>query len=179
MEGLPSSVELGLGLFFGKLSEVVVLLLPSGLSSWFSFQNLEGQTLACLPVISLLIVALKKKYKAYLYIDEAHRIGSVGTSSRGVMEFFGMDPRDVDVCVHGHIRQKLWSRRRLHSWKEDFPPLLKDLVDYLRVYLHSAAYATSMSPPTAEQIIRSMKFIMGLDGTTQAVIGAFRGFVLG
>ncbi|XP_072799908.1 serine palmitoyltransferase 3-like isoform X2 [Vicugna pacos] len=45
------------------------------------------------------IVALKKKYKAYLYVDEAHSIGSVGPSGRGVVEFFGMDPRDVDVCM--------------------------------------------------------------------------------
>ena len=32
------------------------------------------------------IVALKKKYKAYLYIDEAHSIGSVGPTGRGVVE---------------------------------------------------------------------------------------------
>ena len=49
----------------------------------------------------------------------------------------------------------------------DFPPSLKDLVDYLRTHSHSAAYATSMSPPVAEQIIRVMKLIMGLDGTTK------------
>ena len=49
----------------------------------------------------------------------------------------------------------------------DFPPSLKDLVDYLRTHSHSAAYATSMSPPIAEQIIRVMKLIMGLDGTTK------------
>lgn len=45
------------------------------------------------------IVALKKKYKAYLYIDEAHSIGSVGPTGRGVVEFFGLDPRDVDVLM--------------------------------------------------------------------------------
>lgn len=45
------------------------------------------------------IVALKKKYKAYLYIDEAHSIGSVGPTGRGVIEFFGLDPRDVDVLM--------------------------------------------------------------------------------
>ncbi|KAB0352439.1 hypothetical protein FD754_017296, partial [Muntiacus muntjak] len=45
------------------------------------------------------IVALKKKYKAYLYIDEAHSIGSVGPTGRGVVEFFGIDPRDVDVFM--------------------------------------------------------------------------------
>lgn len=45
------------------------------------------------------IVALKKKYKAYLYVDEAHSIGSVGPTGRGVMEYFAMDPRDIDVFM--------------------------------------------------------------------------------
>lgn len=42
----------------------------------------------------------------------------------------------------------------------------QELIDYLRTYSHSAAYATSMSPPVVEQIITSVKCIMGEDGTT-------------
>lgn len=45
--------------------------------------------------------------------------------------------------------------------------LCKGLVDFLRTHSHSAVYATSMCPPVAEQIIRAMKCLMGLDGTTQ------------
>ncbi|KAL8173362.1 UNVERIFIED_CONTAM: serine palmitoyltransferase, long chain base subunit [Gekko kuhli] len=45
------------------------------------------------------IVALKRKYKAYLYLDEAHSIGAVGPTGRGVVEYFGMDPDDVDVLM--------------------------------------------------------------------------------
>jgi hypothetical protein len=32
------------------------------------------------------IVRLKKKYKAYLYIDEAHSIGAIGKNGRGIVE---------------------------------------------------------------------------------------------
>ena len=32
------------------------------------------------------VVRLKKKYKAYLYLDEAHSIGALGKSGRGVTE---------------------------------------------------------------------------------------------
>jgi 7-keto-8-aminopelargonate synthetase-like enzyme len=32
------------------------------------------------------IVRLKKKYGAYLYLDEAHSIGAIGKSGRGVCE---------------------------------------------------------------------------------------------
>ena len=55
MEGLPSSVELGFGRILGKLSEVVMLLLPSGQSSQFTFQSLQWETAVYLPVVSLLV----------------------------------------------------------------------------------------------------------------------------
>lgn len=45
------------------------------------------------------IIALKKKYKAYLYLDEAHSIGAVGPTGRGVTELFGVNPADVDVMM--------------------------------------------------------------------------------
>lgn len=45
------------------------------------------------------VVALKKKYKAYLYVDEAHSIGCVGPTGRGVRDHFGLDPEDIDVYM--------------------------------------------------------------------------------
>lgn len=45
------------------------------------------------------IIALKKKYKAYLYLDEAHSIGAVGPSGRGMTELFDVNPADVDVMM--------------------------------------------------------------------------------
>lgn len=45
--------------------------------------------------------------------------------------------------------------------------MLQELVDYLRSHSHSAVYATAMSPPVTEQIIRAMKCIMGKDGSTE------------
>jgi serine palmitoyltransferase len=47
------------------------------------------------------IVAIKKKYKAYLYLDEAHSIGAMGRSGRGVAEHLGVDPADIDIMVRG------------------------------------------------------------------------------
>lgn len=45
------------------------------------------------------IIALKKKYKAYLYLDEAHSIGALGKTGRGVVEYFGCDPKDIDILM--------------------------------------------------------------------------------
>nr|DAD34122.1 TPA_asm: hypothetical protein HUJ06_004762 [Nelumbo nucifera] len=45
------------------------------------------------------ITAICKKYKAYIYLDEAHSIGAVGKTGRGVCELLGVDPADVDVMM--------------------------------------------------------------------------------
>ncbi|NXS87470.1 SPTC2 palmitoyltransferase, partial [Erpornis zantholeuca] len=45
------------------------------------------------------VIALKKKYKSYLYLDEAHSIGALGPSGRGVVDYFGLSPEDVDVMM--------------------------------------------------------------------------------
>uniref|UniRef100_A0A8C4IWU1 serine C-palmitoyltransferase n=1 Tax=Dicentrarchus labrax TaxID=13489 RepID=A0A8C4IWU1_DICLA len=105
------------------------------------------------------IIALKKKYKAYLYLDEAHSIGAVGASGRGVTELFDVNPADVDVMM-GTFTKSFGAAGGYIAGK-------KKLVDYLRSHSHSAVYASAMSPPVTEQIIRAMKCIMGKDGSTE------------
>uniref|UniRef100_A0A8C5I5Y1 serine C-palmitoyltransferase n=1 Tax=Gouania willdenowi TaxID=441366 RepID=A0A8C5I5Y1_GOUWI len=107
------------------------------------------------------IVALKKKYKAYLYLDEAHSIGAVGPSGKGVTELFNVNPTDIDVMM-GTFTKSFGAAGGYIAGK-------KELVDYLRSYSHSAVYATAMSPPITEQILRALKCIMGKDGTTEGL----------
>uniref|UniRef100_A0A3Q2I622 serine C-palmitoyltransferase n=2 Tax=Equus caballus TaxID=9796 RepID=A0A3Q2I622_HORSE len=104
------------------------------------------------------VIALKKKYKAYLYLDEAHSIGALGPTGRGVVDYFGLDPEDVDVMM-GTFTKSFGASGGYIGGK-------KELIDYLRTHSHSAVYATSLSPPVVEQIVTSMKCIMGQDGTT-------------
>ncbi|KAF6133110.1 serine palmitoyltransferase long chain base subunit 2 [Phyllostomus discolor] len=104
------------------------------------------------------VIALKKKYKAYLYLDEAHSIGALGPTGRGVVDYFGLDPEDVDVMM-GTFTKSFGASGGYIGGK-------KELIDYLRTHSHSAVYATSLSPPVVEQIITSMECIMGKDGTT-------------
>lgn len=49
-------------------------------------------------------------------------------------------------------------------------------MDYLRTCSHSAVYATALSPPVTEQILRAMKCIMGKDGSAE---GEFAPLVIG
>lgn len=57
-------------------------------------QSMEGSIIR-LPEV----IALKKRYKAYLYLDEAHSIGALGPNGKGVVDYFGLDPKDVDVMM--------------------------------------------------------------------------------
>ncbi|XP_056903868.1 serine palmitoyltransferase 3 [Takifugu flavidus] len=107
------------------------------------------------------IVALKKKYKAYLYLDEAHSIGAVGPSGRGVTELTGVNPADVDVMM-GTFTKSFGAAGGYIAGR-------KELVDYLRTCSHSAVYATALSPPVTEQILRAMKCIMGKDGSAEGI----------
>lgn len=47
------------------------------------------------------IIALKKKYKAYIYLDEAHSIGATGPKGRGIIDYYSheINPKDVDILM--------------------------------------------------------------------------------
>ncbi|XP_037814232.1 serine palmitoyltransferase 2-like [Lucilia sericata] len=103
------------------------------------------------------IIALKKKYKAYLYLDEAHSIGAMGPNGGGALDYFGADPKDVDILM-GTFTKSFGSAGGYIAGS-------KTLIDFLRTNSHAHCYASTMSPPVAQQIYTSMSIIMGLDGT--------------
>ena len=37
--------------------------------------------------------------QAYVYLDEAHSIGAIGKTGRGVCEYWGVDPADIDILM--------------------------------------------------------------------------------
>lgn len=45
------------------------------------------------------VIALKKKYKAYIYLDEAHSIGALGSNGGGIIDFYNVNPKDVDILM--------------------------------------------------------------------------------
>lgn len=70
----------------------LVILFP--FDSFVKLQSMEG-SIVRLPEV----IALKKRYKAYLYLDEAHSIGALGPNGKGVVDYFGLDPNDVDIMM--------------------------------------------------------------------------------
>jgi serine palmitoyltransferase len=116
--------------------------------------SMEG-TIVKLPEI----VALKKKYGTYLYLDEAHSVGAMGPNGRGIVDYYKLDPRDIDVMM-GTFTKSFGAAGGYIAGSQK-------LIDYLRVYSQAYAYPTSVSPPVARQVISSMQEIMYGDGMTR------------
>ncbi|XP_022770823.1 long chain base biosynthesis protein 2a-like [Durio zibethinus] len=105
------------------------------------------------------IVAICKKYKAYVYLDEAHSIGAVGKTGRGVCELLGVDTTDVDIMM-GTFTKSFGSCGGYIAGS-------KELIQYLKFTCPAHLYATAISPPAAQQIISSIKVILGEDGSSR------------
>lgn len=123
-----------------------IVLLIEGLYS------MEG-TIVDLPRV----LELKRRYRFYLYVDEAHSIGALGPNGRGVCDYFQVDPNEVDVhmgtftksfgAVGGYIAGK------------------KAQIDRIRLTNFSNVYGETMAPPVLVQIISTLATIMAA-GTT-------------
>ncbi|KAG6516180.1 long chain base biosynthesis protein 2a-like [Zingiber officinale] len=105
------------------------------------------------------VIAVCKKYKAYIYLDEAHSIGAVGKSGKGVCELLGVDPADVDIMM-GTFTKSFGSCG-------GYIAASKEVVQYLKDTCPAHVYATSMSPPAVQQVISSLKVILGEDGSSR------------
>ncbi|XP_041353082.1 serine palmitoyltransferase 2-like [Gigantopelta aegis] len=144
-----------------KLRESIIQGQPKSKRPWKKIlivvegiHSMEGSILP-LPEI----IKLKKKYKAYIYLDEAHSIGALGPHGRGVTDYFGINPKEIDVMMGTFTKSFASAGGYIAGTKK--------LINYLRVYSHSSMYSCVMSPPVASQIIASMRIIMGLDGTDE------------
>lgn len=105
------------------------------------------------------VIRLKKKYKAYLYLDEAHSIGATGKTGRGVTEYFGVSVDDVDIMMGTFTKS--------FGAAGGYVAASQEITDELRARTHGNTYACSMSPPVVAQVIESMRIIMGRDGATE------------
>lgn len=103
------------------------------------------------------IIRIKKTYKAYLYVDEAHSIGALGPRGRGVCDYFGVSPSEVDVLM-GTFTKSFGS-------VGGYVAASKPVIDYLRTSAFGMIYSNSMSPVCAQQTLSALHVIMGKDGT--------------
>jgi 7-keto-8-aminopelargonate synthetase-like enzyme len=85
------------------------------------------------------VVRLCKKHGAILMIDEAHSLGVIGKTGRGIQEYFNMTPTDIDVKM-GCLSKTLASCGGFIAGRSQ---LIRYLRHHARGYLFSSALPAS------------------------------------
>ncbi len=107
------------------------------------------------------IIRLKRKYRCYVYLDEAHSIGAIGRRGRGVFDYFNCNSTDIDLLM-GTFTKSFGAAGGYIAGR-------KQIIDHIIYHSQSATYATSISPCIAQQIISVINVLMGVDGTDEGI----------
>lgn len=84
------------------------------------------------------LVELKEKHKAWLLVDEAHSIGVLGQDGRGICEYAGVDPAQIDLII-GTLSKTFASCGGFIGGS-------KPVIDWLRYTLPGFVFSVGMSP---------------------------------
>lgn len=87
------------------------------------------------------LIDIKRRHKAFLMVDEAHSLGVLGATGRGIREHFGIDSRDVDIWM-GTLSKTLAGCGGYIAGE-------RALVEHLKYAAPGFVYSVGMSPPLA------------------------------
>ncbi len=97
------------------------------------------------------LIHIKRRYGAWLMVDEAHALGVLGARCRGIAEHFGADAGDVDIWM-GTLSKTLASCGGFIAGSAA-------LVDILKCSGSGFVYSVGMAPPTAAAAIKAFELI--------------------
>jgi 7-keto-8-aminopelargonate synthetase-like enzyme len=96
-------------------------------------------------------VEIKKRYGAWLMIDEAHSLGVMGKTGRGSFEHFGIDPRGVDIWM-GTLSKTLGSCGGYICGTND-------LIEILKYQAPGFVYSVGLSPPATAAALAALRIL--------------------
>jgi 8-amino-7-oxononanoate synthase len=97
------------------------------------------------------IIALKQKYKTLLMVDEAHSIGTIGKTGRGISEYYDIDPNDIDLWM-GTLSKSFASCGGYIAGSSA-------LVEYLKYTAPGFVFSVGMSPPNAAATLAAVRVL--------------------
>ncbi len=92
-----------------------------------------------------------KKHKCWLMVDEAHSIGTMGQTGKGIAEHFGVDPNDVDIWM-GTLSKAFGSCGGYIAGR-------KELVEYLKYTAPGFVFSVGLSPTNTAAALASLKLL--------------------
>jgi 8-amino-7-oxononanoate synthase len=87
------------------------------------------------------LVEIKERFGCWLMVDEAHSVGVLGATGKGIAEQAGVDPRSVDIWL-GTLSKTLVSCGGYVAGS-------RALVDYLKLAAPGMVYSVGMPAPAA------------------------------
>ena len=96
-------------------------------------------------------VRLAREYDAWLMVDDAHGLGVVGATGKGVFEVAGVDPSDVDIWM-GTLSKTLCACGGYIAAKAE-------LVDWLRHTAPGFVYSVGLPPPLAASAMAALDIL--------------------
>ncbi len=97
------------------------------------------------------LIEIKKRHDALLMVDEAHSIGVLGRTGRGVGEHYGVDASDVDLWMG--------TLSKMFASCGGYIAGAKSLVAYIRYTAPGFVYSVGLSPPNTAAALASLNLV--------------------
>ena len=96
-------------------------------------------------------VAVARRHRAWLMVDEAHALGVLGPRGFGLADHSGVDPGEVDIWM-GTLSKTLVSCGGYIAGR-------KDLIEYLKRMAPGFVFSVGMAPPAAAAALAAVKIL--------------------
>jgi 8-amino-7-oxononanoate synthase len=96
-------------------------------------------------------VEIKRRHRAFLMVDEAHSMGTMGLGGLGIQEHFGLRGTDVDIWM-GTLSKALASCGGYIAGETA-------LVEHIKCASPGFVYSVGMAPPTAAAALAALRLI--------------------
>ncbi|MBV9376254.1 MAG: aminotransferase class I/II-fold pyridoxal phosphate-dependent enzyme [Alphaproteobacteria bacterium] len=97
-------------------------------------------------------IAVARRNRAWLMVDEAHAIGVLGPRGFGSADRFGVDPGEIDIIWMGTLSKSLVSCGGYIAGS-------KELVDYLKLMAPGFVFSVGMAPPAAAAALAALELL--------------------
>lgn len=97
------------------------------------------------------LIELKKQYKCYLMVDEAHSFGVIGEKGFGISTCFPIKPKDVDIWM-GTLSKSLASCGGYIGGS-------KEIIDYMKFTASGFIYSAGITPANTAAAIAALRIM--------------------
>ncbi|MBP9742706.1 MAG: aminotransferase class I/II-fold pyridoxal phosphate-dependent enzyme, partial [Burkholderiales bacterium] len=100
----------------------------------------------------LKLIEIKKRYFAYLMVDEAHSMGVIGDRGLGVRELFNLNSNDIDIWM-GTLSKSFASCGGYIAGS-------KELIEYIKYRSGGFIFSAAISPSNTAAAIEAIKILL-------------------